>query len=117
MLSGLLDAHSIGAAGWTFMVLLIGSGLLTLVALSRTGIRHFWTQSHAALPALPALEVLPIAALLGACLALTIGADPVMQHAGATAEALRSPAAYRQAVFAARQRPGPTQQQQEEGKP
>ena len=110
MLSGLLGAPSIDAAAWAFMALLLGSGLLTLLALSRSGIRHFWTQSHAAIPALPALEVLPVAALLGACLALTIGAGPVLQHASATAEALHSPAAYRQAVLGARQRPGPTQQ-------
>ena len=60
-------------AGWAFMALLIVSGFLTLLALSRTGIRHFWTQPHATMPALPALEVLPVAALLAACLALTVG--------------------------------------------
>ncbi len=107
MLSGLLDARHVGAAGWAFMALLIGSGFLTLLALGRSGIRHFWTPSHVTIPALPALEVLPVAALLAACAALTIGAGPVMQHASATAEALHSPGAYRQAVLGARQRPGP----------
>ncbi len=110
MLAGLLDGpRAVAPGGWAFMALLIASGFLTLVALGRAGIRHFWTQPHAALPALPALEVLPVAALLAACLALTLGAEPVMQHASATAEALRHPQSYRDAVFGARQVPGPTQ--------
>ena len=60
-------------------------------------------------PALRALEVLPVAVLLAACVALTVGAGPVMMHAQATAEGLAHPADYRTAVMAARQRPGPTQ--------
>lgn len=108
MLSGLLGAEQgIAPAGWAFMALLIVSGLLSLIALSRTGIRHFWTQPHATLPSLPALEVLPVAALLAACLALTLGAEPVMRHAAATAEGLRSPTAYREAVLGTPQLPGP----------
>ena len=58
------------------MALLIVSGFFTLIALSRTGIRHFWTQPHATMPSLPALEVLPVAALLAACLALTLRRGP-----------------------------------------
>ena len=108
MLSSLLDAPVVGPAGWIFLAMLLISGFLTLVALSRTGIRHFWTQDHATMPSLRALEVLPVAALLAACLALTIEAEPVMQHARATAEGLFRPDAYREAVFGARQTPSPT---------
>jgi multicomponent K+:H+ antiporter subunit D len=109
MLAGLLgEARSPAPADWAFTTLLLASGFLTLIALSRTGIRHFWTQPHQTLPALRALEVLPVAALLAACLALTLMAEPVMQHASATAQGLRFPEAYREAVFGARQRPGPT---------
>jgi multicomponent K+:H+ antiporter subunit D len=107
MLSGLLGAPGVSAAGWTFLTLLIVSGFLTLIALSRTGIRHFWTQPHATMPSLPALEVLPVAGLLAACVALTVWAEPVMQHAKATAQGLKNPVAYRQAVFGARQVPNP----------
>ncbi|AMM25679.1 monovalent cation/H+ antiporter subunit D [Variovorax sp. PAMC 28711] len=107
MLSGMMDAPSVSASGVTFMVLLIASGFLTLIALSRAGIRHFWTQIHETMPALPALEVLPVAALLAACVALTLAAEPVMQHVSATAEGLRTATAYRQAVFGARQIPNP----------
>ncbi|MGJ7494131.1 monovalent cation/H+ antiporter subunit D [Variovorax sp. RT4R15] len=108
MLSGLLDARNVNPTGWTFLVLLLTSGLLALIALSRAGIRHFWTQPLAAIPALRALEVLPVAALLAASVALTVAADPVLQHATATAEGLRTPTAYRKAVMGARQLAGPT---------
>ncbi len=104
MLSGLLNAQVVTSTSWAFMALLILSGFLTLVALSRAGIRYFWTQQHAALPALPAIEVLPVAALLAACVALTLGAGPVMEHAEATAQSLRSPLEYRNAVLGARPR-------------
>jgi multicomponent K+:H+ antiporter subunit D len=103
MLSGLLGTPAVGIAGWTFLALLIVSGFLSLIALSRTGIRHFWTQPHATMPSLPALEVLPVAGLLAACVALTVWAEPVMQHAKATADGLKTPAAYRDAVLGARQ--------------
>jgi hypothetical protein len=48
-------------ASWTFLALLVVSGFLTLVALSRTGIRHFWTQPHCHHALAAALEVLPVA--------------------------------------------------------
>ena len=107
MLSGLLDAPEIGTAGWAFVVLLLVSGFFTLVAFSRTGIRHFWTQPLDAMPALRAMEVLPVAALLAAAVALTVGAGPVMLHASATAKGLYTPSAYREAVMTARQVPNP----------
>jgi multicomponent K+:H+ antiporter subunit D len=111
MLSGLLGTGGVGIAGWTFLALLIASGFLSLVALSRTGIRHFWTQPHATMPSLPALEVLPVAALLAACVALTVWAEPVMQHAKATAEGLKTPTAYRNAVLGAKQVPNPVKKE------
>ncbi len=110
MLSGLFAAAHIAPAAGTFMALVLVSGFFTLIALSRTGIRHFWTQAHATLPALPALEVLPVAALLAACFALTFWAGPVMHHAVATAEGLRTPTAYRAAVLGAREVPSPPAQ-------
>ena len=107
MLSGLLDHDSIGTVRWLFMGLLLLSGFLSLVALSRTGIRHLWTQPLSTMPALRALEVLPVAALLAACVALTFEAGPVMQHAAETARGLFTPTAYRNAVMDARQTPSP----------
>jgi multicomponent K+:H+ antiporter subunit D len=107
MLSGAFATSGTSTPAWIFLALLIASGFLALIALSRTGIRHFWTQPHPTMPALPALEVLPVAGLLAACVALTVWAGPVMRHALITAEGLRTPTAYRDAVLNARQVPSP----------
>jgi multicomponent K+:H+ antiporter subunit D len=107
MLSGAFVTSGTSTPAWIFLALLLVSGFLALIALSRTGIRHFWTQPHPTMPALPALEVLPVAGLLAACVALTIWAGPVMRHALITAEGLRTPTAYRDAVLNARQVPNP----------
>jgi multicomponent K+:H+ antiporter subunit D len=108
MLSALLDTPVISPANWSFVALLLLSGFLTLVALSRAGIRYFWTQPMSSMPALRALEVLPVAALLAAAVALSIEAGPVMHHASDTARGLYRPDAYRQAVMGARQVPPPS---------
>ncbi|MDO8386552.1 MAG: monovalent cation/H+ antiporter subunit D [Polaromonas sp.] len=107
MLSALLDTPVISPANWSFVALLLLSGFLTLVALSRAGIRYFWTQPMSSMPALRTLEVVPVAALLAAAVALSIEAGPVMRHAGDTAQNLFRPAAYRKAVMGARQLPSP----------
>ena len=107
MLSALLDAPVISPANWSFLALLLLSGFLTLVALSRAGIRYFWTQPLSSMPALRALEVFPVAALLAASVALSIEAGPVMHHASDTAKGLYKPQAYRNAVMGARQEPNP----------
>lgn len=107
MLSGVMKAPVLDAAGWTFLALLLISGFFTLVAFSRAGIRHFWTIPEGSQLTLRALEVLPVVALLGAALLLTIGAGPAMSHAQATAKELRAPQDYRRAVMGARQKPSP----------
>ncbi len=107
MLSSAFSTGGTSMPAWIFLALLVVSGLLALIALSRTGMRHFWTQPHPTMPALPALEVLPVAGLLAASVALTVWAGPVMRHAITTAEGLRTPTAYRNAVMGARQVPNP----------
>lgn len=96
-----------GAAGWMLMALLIGTGLLALIALTRAGILHFWATYDRASLQLRVLEGLPIAFLLGACLLLTLQAGPVMRYMQATADALHAPQLYVRAVMSARPIPGP----------
>lgn len=110
MLSALLDTPRIPPASWSFLALLLLSGFLTLVALSRAGIRYFWTRPVSSMPVLRALEVVPVAALLAASVALTIEAGPVMNHTSDTAHRLLLPDAYRKAVMDARQVPNPTRE-------
>lgn len=114
MLSALLDPGRPGAptspvpvAGWTLLVLLIGSGLLAAIALSRAGIRHFWAPQDRPPPRLRVIECLPVAALLFACTLLVVQADAVLRYTRAAATALHAPQHYIDAVLATRPRPGP----------
>jgi multicomponent K+:H+ antiporter subunit D len=113
MLSGLLHPTLLaGAAGavsppltvasWAFVALLIISGLMTMIAMSRAGIRYFWTQPQVGTPSLPLVEVLPVVGLLAACVALTVGAETVLRHTQATAEGLRTTLTYRADVMNAK---------------
>lgn len=96
-----------GLPGWTLLALMIGTGLLALMALTRSGIRHFWASHDRPTPKLRVLEGLPVAALLGSCVALTLQADGVMRFTEATANALHAPGTYVQAVMSAAPRPSP----------
>jgi multicomponent K+:H+ antiporter subunit D len=115
MLTALLNPLGLGSSaglrpgwmGWTFMALLIASGLLALIALSRAGIRHFWAAHDRPTPQLRVLEGLPIAALLAACIGLTFAAAPAMRFTQATADALHAPDTYVRAILSAQPVPPP----------
>lgn len=115
MLTALLNPLGLGSSaglrpgwiGWTFMALLIASGLLALIALSRAGIRHFWAAHDRPTPQLRVLEGLPIAALLAACIGLTFAAAPAMRFTQATADALHAPDTYVRAILSAKPVPAP----------
>src|SRR3989344_3579122 len=104
---GTSSGFQLGAAGWTLVALLVASGLLALVALTRAGIRHFWAAHDRSAPKLLVLEGLPIALLLGACAALAWQAGAVMRYTQATADALHAPAGYMRAVMATEPVPNP----------
>ena len=115
MLSALLNplglgssaGTQLGTAGWLLFGLLIATGLLALIALTRAGIRYFWAQHERGTPRLRVAEGLPIAMLLCACAALTVQAGPVIRYTQATAHALHAPATYINAVMSAAPKPGP----------
>ena len=96
----------VGAAGWALLALLLATGLLALLALTRTGIVHFWAAPARAALRVRVAEGLPVAALLGACVALTLQAGAVMDYMQAAAGALHAPGQYVQAVMSARPVPG-----------
>ena len=99
--------HQPGLAGWAFVALLIGCGLLALLALTRAGIRHFWSAHDRPLPQLRLMEGLPVAGLLLACAALAVLAEPAMRYTQATADALHTPGTYVRAVLSAQPVPSP----------
>ncbi|HQQ71354.1 MAG TPA: cation:proton antiporter, partial [Alicycliphilus sp.] len=115
MLTALLNPLGLGAstgvvpglAGWALLALMIGTGLLALLALTRSGIRHFWASQDRGSPQLRVLEGLPVALLLGACIVLTLQAEGVMRFTTATANALHAPGGYIRAVLTATPRPSP----------
>ncbi len=98
---GSSNGFQLGAAGWMLVALLVVSGLIALLALTRSGIRHFWSAQGRAAPQLLVLEGLPIAMLLVACAALVWQAGAVMRYTQATAEALHAPATYVRAIMTA----------------
>lgn len=118
MLSELLDpstgrtAQAIPPAAWALLVLLLGSSMLSTIALSRAGVHHFWTPHNRPVPHLRIIECLPIAALLAVCAALTIGADPALRYTRAAADGVLDPAPYIEAVMSAMPVPGPTRARQ-----
>ena len=104
---GASSGIQLGVAGWTMVALVVASGLLALVALTRAGIRHFWAAHDRSAPKLLVLEGLPIALLLGACVALAWQAGAVMRYTQATADALHTPSTYVGAVMSTLPMPNP----------
>ncbi|MCY1259905.1 monovalent cation/H+ antiporter subunit D [Pseudomonas jessenii] len=95
-------------AAWGLLVLLIVSGLASLIAFSRLGIQRFWTPAERPSPLLRRLECVPIFALLGLSIALTFKADPLLRYTQAAAEALYNPQQYVMAVLDTRVVPNPS---------
>ncbi len=115
MLTALINPAGLGASagpapgplGWTLLALMLGTGLMALIALTRSGIRHFWASHGRATPPLRVLEGAPIALLLGGCVALTLQAGPVMRFTSQSSQALHEPGRYVEAVMSATPIPNP----------
>ncbi|WP_315547268.1 monovalent cation/H+ antiporter subunit D [Lautropia mirabilis] len=116
MLSGLLSTEEAGGAlqepvstaAWVMLALVIMSGFAALVALSRTGIRMFWTPRDRPAAQLKVLECLPIGLLLTLCLLISFRAEPVARYLQAAASELKDPHGYVQAVQGVRPLPPPS---------
>jgi multicomponent K+:H+ antiporter subunit D len=96
-----------GAAIWCVFGLVLGSGLVATLSLTRTGIKSFWSPGAGSAPRLRLAESVPVVALILACAWLTVRAEPVLRYTSATAEALYAPTAYIDAVLSTRPVPGP----------
>ncbi|WP_248798204.1 monovalent cation/H+ antiporter subunit D [Pseudomonas sp. MWU13-2105] len=114
LLSALLNPKGLGIdapismAAWALLALLVLSGLASLLAFSRMGISRFWTPEERPSPALRRFECLPIVALLGLCILLTVKAEPLLRYTQAAADSLDNPAQYISAVQATRPVPNPS---------
>ncbi|MGH7104577.1 MAG: monovalent cation/H+ antiporter subunit D [Acetobacteraceae bacterium] len=105
LLTALLNPAGIGGGGavpataWALLVLLLLSGLTTIIAMSRLGVQAFWVPSEQALAQVQMLEIAPVALLLCLTLALTIEAGPAMHYMQATAAAAHAPWDYVRSVL------------------
>jgi multicomponent K+:H+ antiporter subunit D len=89
------------ARSWLFTGTLLVCGLLSLIALTRTGVRTFWSSVQRQPPRLRLAEGIPVLALFALCTALTVAAGPVMAYAQATAQSLYQREEYIRAVLQA----------------
>ena len=96
------------AAGWWILGLLLVSGVVATVTLSRAGIHYFWSAGRRLAVRLKAAEAIAVVVLIGCCVALTGYAEPVLRYANAAAAQLHSPGTYIESVLTAKPRPGPT---------
>ena len=114
MLSALLNPAGFGedagvsGAAWLLLGLLLVGGLLTIIAMSRAGVRYFWATFDRPLPRLRIIETLPIGALLLLVGVLVWQSDAVLRYVNATARGLHDPKEYIGSVLSAKPLPSPT---------
>lgn len=104
ILHGLFNAPGAGgmpiaSAAWLVLALLLLSGLVTVIAGSRIGVRTLWGEFDRRVPDVSLFEVLPITLLLLLCMGLTIAAGPVMRYMESTAALLQTPDTYVEGVL------------------
>ncbi|WP_200845107.1 monovalent cation/H+ antiporter subunit D [Roseomonas sp. 18066] len=101
MLSGILNPGGLGRGpvdvawgGWLLLGALVFSGLATVLAMTRAGIRSLWASSGRAVPRVRVIEIAPVLLLIGLCIGMTAGAGPVLRYMENAAEALHAPQDY-----------------------
>ncbi len=100
----------ISLAAWSLLALLLLSGLFSMIAMMRAGIRIFWAPVDTVVPKVLVAEFLPVVFLLLLCGMMTVGAGPLMRYAGATARSLHAPATYIQNVLSKQQASSPKEE-------
>lgn len=100
LLSAALKSSGYTANAWVFTATVLLSGFIGIMALSRTGIRLFWSFSDIQVPRLRLNEALPVAFLISLCAVLAMRADPITNYLEQTAAYLDEPHRYVAAVLA-----------------
>lgn len=93
-------AVGLGGAAWALAAAVLASGFAGVVALTRIGIRLFWTVTARTTPRLRVLEAAPAAFLVALCIALGTAASPIMQYLDHAATSLHEPQDYIRNVLA-----------------
>jgi multicomponent K+:H+ antiporter subunit D len=79
---------------WLLIAAVLIVGFAGVIALTRIGLRLFWTVSGRTTPRLRLIEVGPVAFLIVLCFGLTIAAGPVMTYLDSAARSLHAPEVY-----------------------
>ena len=90
---------AISIVAWILLALLMVSGLMTLIAMTRAGIRTLWMTHERVVPRVGVIEIVPIALLLLFSVTLTVRAEPAMRYMRATASAIHTPTDYVRSVL------------------
>ena len=98
LIHALLEAP-MSALGWTWLTLLVLTGLASTVALTRFGVRTFWAAGDIKPPRLHATEVAAVGVLLLGCVVLTVQAGPVLGYLTRTSADLHRPQSYVERVL------------------
>ena len=92
-------ATALRVSAWVLCAAIVLSGFVSVIALSRIGMRLFWSVAARTTPRLRLLEAAPVAALVLLCLGLAVAADPVMRYLEHAAHSLHQPDTYIRAVL------------------
>lgn len=84
----------LAAPAWALAIAVLTSGFAGIIALTRVGIRLFWTVTARTTPRVRVAEAAPVAVLVALCIALGIGASPVMSYLESAALSLHAPQSY-----------------------
>ena len=95
-----IPAVGLGVHGWVFAATVLASGFVAIVALTRVGIRLFWTVTARTTPRLRVVEAAPVALLISLCFFLAVSASSVMTYLEDTARSLHDPRSYVETVLA-----------------
>jgi len=104
LLATALRDPAVGENSWNsdvFMAAILISGFISLIALSRIGVRVFWSVAARATPRVRLLEAAPVAGLIILCLGLSVAAGPVARYLEAAAQSLHQPDTYVRSVLSA----------------
>jgi multicomponent K+:H+ antiporter subunit D len=99
--------NGIPVVGWMLLAALMVSGLMTLIAMTRAGIRTLWAQPERSIPRVSFVEITPIAVLLLISVTLTVQAEPAMRYMRAMAQDIHAPDLYVKGVLATPARSAP----------
>jgi multicomponent K+:H+ antiporter subunit D len=100
----------VDAGAWMLMALVLASGLVSVIAMLRFGVRTFWASSGATRSAPPRLhrsEVLPVVFLLALSAVMMVEAGPVFGYLGRAGAGIQRPADYVARVLGTTPTPGP----------